>query len=206
MNGISLPVRASQAAMILSLAACQPGDGNASNDAEVMAGPTNASLNMAAEPDLRPEPKSIIRPDVEVGAVEMRAPEPETVTIPFPAKAVAPDAAAVALIDELMSRAAFRAGGPVTIWGHSDSRGSDLQNLAASRRRAEAVRDYLMSKGVPRERMHIVALGEGRPVAPNRQLDGSEDAMGQAKNRRVEIRVDLPGKSVDEEVPSSATK
>jgi OOP family OmpA-OmpF porin len=206
MNGISLPVRASQAAMILSLAACQPGDRDGGNDAEAIAAPANASLNMAAEPDLRPEPKSIIRPDVEVGAADMRAPEPETVTIPFAVKAVVPDTAAVALIDEMMSRAAFRAGGPVTIWGHSDSRGSDLQNLAASRRRAEAVRDYLMSKGVPGERMHIVALGEGRPVAPNRQLDGSEDVLGQAKNRRVEIRVDLPGKSVDEEVPPSATK
>jgi outer membrane protein OmpA-like peptidoglycan-associated protein len=69
----------------------------------------------------------------------------------------------------------------ITIEGHADARGNEEKNLKLSKQRAEAVRDYLVSEGVPAERVIATGFGETRPVASN---DTSE---GRANNRRVEI-------------------
>ncbi|MHB1214179.1 MAG: OmpA family protein [Thiobacillus sp.] len=69
----------------------------------------------------------------------------------------------------------------VVVAGHADSTGTEEYNLGLSRRRAEAVRDYLVSKGVPAERLTIKAYGESQPVASN------STSEGRAKNRRVEL-------------------
>jgi OOP family OmpA-OmpF porin len=58
-----------------------------------------------------------------------------------------------------------------------------------SRKRAEAVRDYLAGKGIARTAMTVIARGETRPIAPNARPDGSDDSAGRARNRRVEIFV-----------------
>jgi peptidoglycan-associated lipoprotein len=50
------------------------------------------------------------------------------------------------------------------IEGHADSRGTSEYNLALGERRATAVRDYLVSLGVPAARLTIVSLGEEQPV------------------------------------------
>jgi outer membrane protein OmpA-like peptidoglycan-associated protein len=71
----------------------------------------------------------------------------------------------------------------IVVEGHTDSRGSDMYNEALSQRRAEAVRDYLASKGVPMERMRADGKGESFPLATN------DTATGRANNRRVEIVV-----------------
>ncbi|PTT58114.1 OmpA family protein [Stenotrophomonas sp. HMWF022] len=136
--------------------------------------------------------KSIIRPDVEPSPTPTPPAEPVELTVPFPAKGAQPDAAGIALLDTLAADPVLALGGPITIWGHSDSSGSDASNLIASRKRAEAARDYLVKKGVAAERITVIALGEARPIAPNRKLDGSDDPEGRDKNRRVEIKVDLP--------------
>jgi OOP family OmpA-OmpF porin len=136
--------------------------------------------------------KSIIRPDIEPSPTPTPPAEPVELTIPFPAKGAQPDQAGLAQLDTLVADPVLALGGPITIWGHSDSSGSDASNLVASRKRAEAVRDYLVEKGVAADRMTVVAMGEGRPIAPNRKLDGSDDPEGRDKNRRVEIKVDLP--------------
>ena len=181
---------------LAALAACKP-------DEQPVAAPDNVAnvANTTAPADKEPEKKSIIRPDVEMATEPAPAPEPTTIVVPFPASGAQPDDAGKALIDGLLAGDLFRAGGPITIWGHSDSRGTDAQNLAASRRRAEAVETYLEEKGVPASRITVIALGEGRPIAPNRKLDGSEDAEGQARNRRVEIRVDVPSPASEDAPP-----
>ncbi|EJL21957.1 OmpA family protein [Novosphingobium sp. AP12] len=190
MKGFSA-LSAALTAAPLFLAACQP------------AGETNYTATEAAVPDDAGDPsaseapddivkKSIIRAEVDTGPTEAPPIEPTQVTVPFSAKGNQPDDGGMALVDGLLKAPAYLAGGPVTIWGHSDSKGSDAENLAASRRRAEAVRDHLESKGVPPDRMTVVALGEARPIAPNRKLDGTDDLEGRAKNRRVDVRVDLP--------------
>jgi OOP family OmpA-OmpF porin len=71
------------------------------------------------------------------------------------------------------------------IQGHTDSQGDNAMNLDLSKRRAAAVRQYLISKGIAGERMRTQGFGETRPVADN------GTAAGRAKNRRVEFKVEF---------------
>ncbi len=77
--------------------------------------------------------------------------------------------------------------GRLVLRGHSDSEGDDAANRIMSRKRAEAVRDYLARKGLERSRMSVIALGETRPIAPNAKPDGSDDSAGRARNRRSRL-------------------
>ena len=52
-----------------------------------------------------------------------------------------------------------------TVEGHADERGTREYNLALGARRAQAVRDYLISRGVAANRMHTISYGKERPVA-----------------------------------------
>jgi OOP family OmpA-OmpF porin len=67
--------------------------------------------------------------------------------------------------------------------GHTDSIGTDAYNQKLSVRRSEAVKAYLVSKGVEKNRVYTEGKGEKQPVADNKT------AQGRAKNRRVEIEV-----------------
>ncbi len=67
--------------------------------------------------------------------------------------------------------------------GHTDSVGSDVYNQKLSVRRSEAVKAYLVSKGIEKNRVYTEGKGEKQPVADNKT------AEGRAKNRRVEIEV-----------------
>ena len=72
---------------------------------------------------------------------------------------------------------------PIVVEGYTDSVGSDAANLKLSQARAEAVRSYLVSKGLPGDKLSAVGRGESSPVASNDTPDG------RANNRRVEIVV-----------------
>ena len=69
----------------------------------------------------------------------------------------------------------------ITVSSHTDNQGYRSINREVSRRRATAVRDYLVSKGVASDMITLKAYGESRPRASNRT------ARGRAKNRYVEI-------------------
>jgi OOP family OmpA-OmpF porin len=71
----------------------------------------------------------------------------------------------------------------VEVAGHTDSVGTDAYNQGLSERRANAVRDYLASKGVKASRLTARGYGESRPVASN------DTKEGRAENRRVELVV-----------------
>lgn len=137
---------------------------------------------------------SVMRPSVvaKAGPPAREQVRPATATVSFAAGTTSLDDQARAVLDALLDEPAMAAGGTLVIRGHSDSRGHDGDNLVASRKRAEAAGDYLAEQGVARERINIVAIGEGRPVAPNVNLDGSDNPGGRARNRRVEIEVSLP--------------
>jgi OOP family OmpA-OmpF porin len=67
--------------------------------------------------------------------------------------------------------------------GHTDSVGGDTYNQKLSIRRSEAVKAYLVSKGIEKNRVYTEGKGEKQPVADNKTKEG------RAKNRRVEIEV-----------------
>jgi outer membrane protein OmpA-like peptidoglycan-associated protein len=74
----------------------------------------------------------------------------------------------------------------VRIEGHTDSTGDAGFNQGLSERRAMAVKTVLLSRGVQESQITVVGLGESKPIADN----GSAD--GRAKNRRVELHIDVP--------------
>ena len=65
--------------------------------------------------------------------------------------------------------------------GHTDSVGTDAYNQKLSERRAAAVKDYLVSKGIPSAKVTTIGKGESQPVATNKTAEGRQ------KNRRVDI-------------------
>ncbi|MHB0974649.1 MAG: OmpA family protein [Thiobacillus sp.] len=69
----------------------------------------------------------------------------------------------------------------IEVAGHTDSRGSDAYNMNLSQQRAEAVRNYLVSKGIAADRLSAKGYGESQPVADNATDEG------RFKNRRVEL-------------------
>ena len=69
----------------------------------------------------------------------------------------------------------------IRIEGHTDSVGSEESNIALSQRRADAVRQALLDKGVSEAQMEATGLGEAYPVASNNTKAGKQ------QNRRVEV-------------------
>lgn len=74
----------------------------------------------------------------------------------------------------------------VRIEGHTDASGDAGYNQQLSERRAAAVKAVLVSRGVQEGQIIVLGLGETRPVADN------STAEGRAKNRRVELHIDVP--------------
>jgi outer membrane protein OmpA-like peptidoglycan-associated protein len=70
---------------------------------------------------------------------------------------------------------------PITINGYTDSQGALAYNESLSQRRADAVRTYMVSRGIAADRVKAVGMGPANPIADN------NNAEGRANNRRVEI-------------------
>ena len=88
-----------------------------------------------------------------------------------------------AKLDDLVSKMSGINLEVIIAVGHTDSIGTDAYNQKLSVRRAEAVKTYLVGKGVEKNRVYTEGKGEKQPVADNKT------AEGRAKNRRVEIEV-----------------
>ncbi len=70
----------------------------------------------------------------------------------------------------------------LVIEGHTDSYGGDESNMALSKRRAEAVGEYMVTQlNIPAYRISAVGFGETQPIANN------ETAEGRARNRRIDV-------------------
>ncbi len=86
------------------------------------------------------------------------------------------------ILDQVASSLIDRPDVKVEIGGHTDSKGSDAYNLKLSNARADAVKQYLLSKGVKADNLTAKGYGETQPIADNKTDEG------RAENRRVELK------------------
>lgn len=113
------------------------------------------------------------------------APAPETITLSgdalfdFDKSTLRPDA--VAALDTTVKKYKGAMLKSMTIVGHTDSKGSDAYNQNLSERRADSVREYLISQGLDASKISTSGLGESEPAASNDTADGRQ------QNRRVAI-------------------
>jgi OOP family OmpA-OmpF porin len=129
------------------------------------------------------------RPDVAAPTPPAVAPTPVSEKVSFAAealfgfdKAVVKPEGRIAL-DEMVGKLQGMDTEVMIAVGHTDSVGSNAYNDKLSQRRAEAVKAYLVSKGIESGRLYTEGKGESQPVATNSTVEG------RAKNRRVTIEV-----------------
>jgi len=79
----------------------------------------------------------------------------------------------------------------ITVIGYTDSTGDASYNLGLSERRAKAVRDFLVTLGVPADKTRVMGRGENDPIVPN------DTKEGRAHNRRVEVIVVAQPRALD---------
>ncbi|MHB8742391.1 MAG: OmpA family protein [Sulfuricaulis sp.] len=130
-------------------------------------------------------------PKPETSIATASTPVPVTVKVPMDAnalfdfdKSVIKPQGKEALVDVV--RKLDLAGADLVLivsTGNTDSIGSNAYNMGLSERRADAVRSFLIAKGVNSERIKAVGLGKSKPIASN------ATAEGRAENRHVEIEV-----------------
>ncbi len=88
-----------------------------------------------------------------------------------------------AVLDELVTYLENKNSLKIEVGGHTDDNGSEASNLVLSQNRADAVKQYLVKKGIQADRIQTKGYGESEPIADN----GNEN--GKALNRRTEINI-----------------
>jgi len=86
-----------------------------------------------------------------------------------------------AVDDKIMAKGATVVD--IKVVGHTDSIGTEEYNQGLSERRAQAVTDYMVSKGINPDLIHTSGMGESDPVASN------DTPEGRAQNRRVDVSI-----------------
>lgn len=85
------------------------------------------------------------------------------------------------MLDEIFESAVVAEGLKIGVFGHTDNNGSDEVNMPLSEKRAAAVRDYLIRRGLKGDRIETKGFGSTKPVGDN------TTEAGRSRNRRVEI-------------------
>jgi outer membrane protein OmpA-like peptidoglycan-associated protein len=128
------------------------------------------------------------------GVTEAQAPAPPKLVVItsgllFPTNGSDLSDGSKAKLDEVAAVLIKQPSSEVIIQGHTDDRGDKAVNARISQERADAVADYLESKGVPKDKVQTKAMGSDDPVSTEKTVDG------RALNRRVDISVQpAPGK------------
>ncbi|MFM0218440.1 MULTISPECIES: OmpA family protein [Paraburkholderia] len=87
-----------------------------------------------------------------------------------------------AILDQMAAAMLKMTTKTVAIIGHTDNSGNRTSNIALSQARADAVKGYLVAKGIPPQQMSTTGVGPDQPIASN------DSADGRARNRRIEFR------------------
>lgn len=103
--------------------------------------------------------------------------------IDFPVNTAVLSAAELPVADTLTGIARLCGDYKIEIGEHTDTRGSDSYNLQLSRQRADAIRDYMIERGVSEDVLKAVGYGEAQPI------DNGTSAEARARNERTEIKV-----------------
>lgn len=85
------------------------------------------------------------------------------------------------ILDRIINIMKHNADIRIEIAAHTDNIGSFEYNMKLSRKRAQSIMDYMVSRGIPKDRLKAVGYGESRPIASN------QTESGRQKNRRVEF-------------------
>lgn len=104
------------------------------------------------------------------------------IRFPFGSTERVEDPAVEAYLNQLAAHVK-QAGGRITLTGHTDNVGSPESNLQLGRRRANAIRDILVRKGVPTAQITVDSKGETQPT------DTNETEVGRHNNRRVMVQL-----------------
>jgi OOP family OmpA-OmpF porin len=143
--------------------------------------PAPAPAPKPAPPPPPPAPKPEPKPEAKPQPVAEKVTFAADVLFDFDKAAIKPEGRSK--LDDLANKVRGINLEVVIAIGHADSIGSDAYNQKLSVRRAEAVKAYMVSKGIETNRVYTEGKGEKQPVASNRTADG------RAKNRRTEIEV-----------------
>ena len=90
-----------------------------------------------------------------------------------------------AALDELAEVLKKKSTWKLDISGHTDNVGDDDKNMLLSKKRAESLKNYLVSKGIDASRLNTFYYGETKPIADNNTPEGRK------KNRRVEMKIKI---------------
>jgi outer membrane protein OmpA-like peptidoglycan-associated protein len=134
-------------------------------------------------------------PDGRLVPPSQRCPSYARFELYFDWDSIAITPASAAEIDRAQANAR-ETGERIRLRSYSDRSGTETYNLLLSHRRAEAVRDDLVRRGIPADRIEIEALGESYPSTmpmegsgPHAPLIPTEDGVREPANRRVEIQL-----------------
>jgi outer membrane protein OmpA-like peptidoglycan-associated protein len=153
----------------------------------ILGASTGYLICRAMQKEEAPPPPPAAKPAPKPAPAPAPAPVEEKIVLrgvnfDFDKADIRPDAAVI--LDEAASILNDNPGRSVSVAGHTDSVGADAYNQGLSERRAAAVKDYLVGKGVDGSRLTTSGFGESSPIAAN------DTADGRALNRRVELNLE----------------
>ena len=164
----------------LAIAECDPD--LVPKKAEPKPAPAMEMRKPAPKPMPKPKPKPMVRPTIEKVTLSTDA------LFDFDKSNIKPDARMK--LDEIVGKIKDVNLEVVIAIGHTDRIGSNAYNMKLSLRRANAVKSYLISKGIPANRIYAEGKGEKQPIKDcPRYMETKRLIACLAPNRRVEVEV-----------------